>query len=437
MVPFYLVFNHQSQDIDFSDWISYLTLSLAPLILHILAGVPSPVYLCAAHRPRWHDYITHFNPTSIVWRYFAITDRRARTKSHLWTPSIMAATNALFWTVDGWDGTVQMVQQSSRFRIREPRRTHIGILSTSALATVIVTCQGIQALRLLLGSLAGTIGFSLAFDTVFFPLATFGLLRLPAALWLTDEKTYCNEDESRVDYAYESLSTCGCATKTVQSTVKASELVEESALAYHPMRSWRGIAVRAFFLLTCLLLWVICLMQFIPLPGNEWNYQTSTQFFASLYYMAFLSVTILTLAVYMLPRHQNTTVLPCITSTWYKIYTGTLIVGTLLVFIITALEARKTPCGRLTSLVPEFDLGICGSSTYVYPIDSPKRVLDGIPFLPTENATMWTNRTSPFGLIWRIPNGTFEVRGFDGWCHTGAWQSTARFELSNGTITGS
>lgn len=135
-------------------------------------------------------------------------DRRARIRSHLWTPSIMASTNTLFWTSYGWDGTVDMAQQSSRLRLREPRKTHIDNLSTSALATVIVICQEVQALRLLIGGLVGATQISLAIDTIFYPLVTFDLLRLPAAVWLDDEKIYRNVDEARIDHVYESLPTC-------------------------------------------------------------------------------------------------------------------------------------------------------------------------------------------------------------------------------------
>lgn len=48
----------------------------------------------------------------------------------------------------------------------------------------------------------------MAIDTIFYHLATFGLLRLPAAFWLDDEKFYCNVDEARIDHVYESLKTC-------------------------------------------------------------------------------------------------------------------------------------------------------------------------------------------------------------------------------------
>ncbi|KAJ4297695.1 hypothetical protein N0V90_005590 [Kalmusia sp. IMI 367209] len=33
---------YQSNDIDFGDWITLLTLGLAPIIAHLVAGVPEP-----------------------------------------------------------------------------------------------------------------------------------------------------------------------------------------------------------------------------------------------------------------------------------------------------------------------------------------------------------------------------------------------------------
>jgi hypothetical protein len=37
-----LVLQHQSGEIDFSDWITLFTLCLAPIAAHIIAGVPTP-----------------------------------------------------------------------------------------------------------------------------------------------------------------------------------------------------------------------------------------------------------------------------------------------------------------------------------------------------------------------------------------------------------
>jgi hypothetical protein len=81
----------QNQGITFPDWIGILTLCFAPLIAHVLSGAPRPSYLSPT-RPTWHDQLTHYNPTSILWRYAAITDRRIRAcivifQSYLSPPS--------------------------------------------------------------------------------------------------------------------------------------------------------------------------------------------------------------------------------------------------------------------------------------------------------------------------------------------------------------
>ena len=66
-------FQYQSQNLNLGNWVELLTLCLAPLIAHIVAGAPRIVYL-RNQRPQWHDYLVHYNPTSIGWRHFAIVD---------------------------------------------------------------------------------------------------------------------------------------------------------------------------------------------------------------------------------------------------------------------------------------------------------------------------------------------------------------------------
>jgi hypothetical protein len=43
-------FTHQSQSLNADDWFTLATLCLAPLIAHIIAGVPSPTYLKISFR---------------------------------------------------------------------------------------------------------------------------------------------------------------------------------------------------------------------------------------------------------------------------------------------------------------------------------------------------------------------------------------------------
>ena len=86
----------------------------------------------------------HFNPTSILWRYFVIFDRRVRCLN--WTASDMAASNAHFWVGNDWDGSEEMMMRSRRFCIRVPRRSHVDLISGSTVKTLVIMFQGAQAL---------------------------------------------------------------------------------------------------------------------------------------------------------------------------------------------------------------------------------------------------------------------------------------------------
>src|ERR1700761_5036502 len=84
----------------------------------------------------------HFNPASILWRYFVILDRRVRCFQ--WTAADMAASNAVFWTGNSWDGSEEMMNRSRKFCTRLPNHNRINFLSASAAKTLIVTLQGVQ-----------------------------------------------------------------------------------------------------------------------------------------------------------------------------------------------------------------------------------------------------------------------------------------------------
>ena len=94
-----------------------------------------------------------YNPTSIIWRYAAITDRRIRAIQ--WSRRDLAATNAIFWTSDGWNGGEEMVTSSATYCLRYPESTRVEILSLTMLKTVITTLQGASAFYILVGSVAG------------------------------------------------------------------------------------------------------------------------------------------------------------------------------------------------------------------------------------------------------------------------------------------
>jgi hypothetical protein len=82
--------------------------------------------------------------------------------------------------------------RSSRvFLTRIPSRTRISFFSATSAKTLTITLQGVQAIYCLLVRPLDW-GVAMAIDSIFFPLALLGLLRLPAAIWLTEDYSYAD-----------------------------------------------------------------------------------------------------------------------------------------------------------------------------------------------------------------------------------------------------
>lgn len=296
----------------------------------------------------------------------------------------------------------------------------------STLKTIITACQGAQALHLMLSGLTSSrwSGDTISVAIIFFPLATLGLLRLPAALWLIDVESYPNEDEARPrgSLNYEPVSTT------------------DVAVDYHTTRCWREFAVPLFYWVFIFFLFSISAASLCATNGYAFYFITLTQMVMGLFYIMVFGVTSVTFAFYFLRGHANTTVIPCISHIWYKIYTIFFLAIMAVVFIISVLETRKTPCGIPTTSPPEMDSTspLCGNSTWVFPMSSPQRDKGILPWLaPVSNLndSEGANWNSPFGAIWRMPNGTYEVVSFEGWCRFDKRSSTGLFNLVAGNIS--
>ena len=185
MAPISIYFTVQSQNINFETWMAWITLCLTPLVVHIFAGAPEPINMLGEKsKAPWYDRICHLNPTSIFWRYYTITIRGFST-TH-WQPEDMAATNAIFWTGKKWNGSEDIMIKSRQFITRSPPGTRIPWMSTSAIKTLLVTLQGVQAIYgLARGLRLGGYALKVAFPNIFLPLAVAGLYRLPASPYLT------------------------------------------------------------------------------------------------------------------------------------------------------------------------------------------------------------------------------------------------------------
>lgn len=198
---------YQSGDLTFSEWSTLITLCLAPLIAHMAVGAPR-TSLLSERRPAWHNRMTLYNPTSIVWRYYAIASRRIRARH--WDCLDIVAANTVFWTGrSGWDGSEEaavLFQSPYHWRTLPQHRS---LTVFSGLETLAVTFQGVSAL---LGYIAEILGPNDAFwapfytpglqslSNIFQPLTVLGLMRLFSALWLTSDFDFAARPEELPRY---------------------------------------------------------------------------------------------------------------------------------------------------------------------------------------------------------------------------------------------
>ncbi|KAI0114668.1 hypothetical protein F4776DRAFT_638330 [Hypoxylon sp. NC0597] len=365
---------YQSQEIAFEDWISLFTLCLAPLIAHVAAGTPQPSYI-SRDRPRWHDRLCHFNPTSILFRYAAIADRRIRALR--WDASTMAASNALFWTDNGWDGSEEMIFRSLPYCTHLPEHSRVEFISWEMGKTIITTIQGVEPLHCLINILIGStdVNIHMAVGDIFPVLALLGLLRLCAALWLTGDFVYTTSHSSQRSR----MSLSRALTITVEENVgrKASfDSLLQSGFAmtvpaetqFRPLSYWPSRLFRTMYFLAIVALAALCARFLVPWSKQESMY-TTTSILVGILDITFLSMSIFLYGYYSV-RGTTSTIIPCISSIWYKIYTLLIMTFIGALIIIAAIETRKTPCGKFTSLPGETgDIATCVTNyLQLYPV---------------------------------------------------------------------
>ncbi|KAE9382215.1 hypothetical protein N431DRAFT_319035, partial [Stipitochalara longipes BDJ] len=330
--------SYQSSHLTFNDWVTLYTLCLAPLIAHIVAGVPTVVYL-SQDRPNWVQRLGLYNPTTILWRYFAITDRRLRAKR--WSAANLSSSNVYFWTRAGWDGSEALTRKSQAYCISLPRSKHATLVSWSTVKTIIVALQGADSFYYLLwsdfgenqlgnGNNGANFTSALSVGTLFSPLAIFGLLRLFACFWLTEDFVYINCEE-------------------VQTTELSLDLSEMgTGEDYRPPNTWPSMLFRMLFLLPIMALIGLCTNGLVPAPG-EVVVDTATVFGLLLFYDIFLVIALIVLGYHFIRGRNTTTLLPCTSSLWYQIYSVILFASMLVLIIIASLETWKSPCGFYTT----------------------------------------------------------------------------------------
>lgn len=329
----------------------------------------------------------------------------------------MAASNALFWTTRGWDGSEEMIQRTRTHCVKLPDKTRATILSKSFVKTAVITIQGIQAIIVLIKGYFGDNNTleNIAINTIFFPLAMLGLLRLFAAPWLTDDYFYAELEErnpipmlKRTPSLPKSETTpyLLSETRTTSYMGLLDPADDNTSTRFHPVSSWRGRLFRFIFLIPVAFLWVMTLLFIIPTGDNGGVvYLSPTLLLVNILYLLFLTVTLVTYIYYFVRGPSATTVIPCIVSTWYQIYNAVLIVLILVLVIVSSVETRKTACGTYTTWPLSRtgnDEAMCGG---VYLNSSMAEAPFGIatPFRPGLNGTL-------------LPHGEYTIVDFDGLC---------------------
>jgi hypothetical protein len=355
-----IYFRYQSNSIPFDEWISMLTVCLAPLVTHVVFGFAKPVLL--SHRlPRWTDRLAQFNPITIVWRWYSIVYRRIRANN--WDRADMAASNAIFWNGNRWDGSEEMMYTSRDWVTKVPEKTHVSLVSSSTLATIAMTLQGAGALVHLVQ--IGTSNWrapGLALPNTFYPIAILSFARLPASIWLSSDYGYSMQGTSSTrdsmpspeielgphepsigtDCVYESTTWHDPPLTTPQSSSK-SRLGPASTTG---ARLWQ-----IFGLLSALLGCGTCAYWSVVASGPKpFVIVTSASSLAVRMLYFVLSVSGLCIFVcYILKGQAGSTVIPCMNSLWYKSVNVLIISLALVAFVLAALETKISPTGTPTT----------------------------------------------------------------------------------------
>jgi hypothetical protein len=285
------------------------------------------------------------------------------------------------------------------------------------LTTLIVTIQGVMALKNLIDgvSASSSYGATLSISSIFYPLAFFGLLRLFAAMWLTDDYLYIgNVDGIRLRNATTSSSDVPTPkeepplveVRACTTTGLLDSTDSFSSEKFHRADSWQAIIFRIVYLLPICGLLAICLLYIIPM-GFDTEY-TLTTLLVILFYASFLIGSLFLFGFYFLSGRTTSSIIPCCNTIWYKLY-SCLVMGLMSVLLIFAcLQTRATPCGLYTTYPnsPLYDAAICGG----IPLGIAAINLTTIGgYIPIENGSADFLSTDQ-------SKSEFVAFAFDGWC---------------------
>jgi hypothetical protein len=285
----------------------------------------------------------------------------------------MAACNAVFWDSEKaeWDGSEDIMLRSRAWIVKLPRQTYVSLLSVSSLTTVVLTLQGVQASFIMFTSLNSktTYHFGQGLPTVFIPLAILGLMRLPAALWLSDDYIYLDSvhngsgkeqhiTETPAGEMEEPKRATATALISLLSPTNSHipELTTSDKCRVHSIHSAIGLLYRVWWFLSISgLLGGAAVSASHVIWGNSrsFRYISLSHLLNNVMYFILATACVLITCTYILLGRTHSTLIPCIHKTWYKMFTVFLVALGFVAMIVATLETRQLHDGTLSAL-PEF-----------------------------------------------------------------------------------
>jgi hypothetical protein len=127
-----------------------------------------------------------------------------------------------------------------------------------------------------------------------------------------------------------------------------------------PQSNWRSVAFRILFILTLFLTFGIGIGHVSVSPSTY----TISCLALHISYLALMIQTVVLFIWFIIKQQATTTMIPCITKTWYLVCTIVWYAMILTAIVLAALEMRKTSCGVYTSYPIAYGLDdkICANS---------------------------------------------------------------------------
>ena len=252
--------------------------------------------------------------------------------------------------------------RSEAFIKSYPDGTRVSMLSVSALGTLIVSLQGIQAVyAYLIISSMDTGSAPIIYSTLpslgntFAALGLGSLFRLLPALWLSNEFGYQTDDSGE-----------NCLNTEDRPIPPPHS--ETGTLCLHPQGYWPALILQLFFLGVILTIFILLLTHFANLqaesPVNnsfDFDFPTMSEITYLVLYLA-LSVQIFSLSIFYIARGVGrSTLIPCCNSHWYSFLTLFWYLLAIAAVVIRAIESRRTACGFYTTApdLNRYDKWLC------------------------------------------------------------------------------